>query len=58
MHDVPNDLMAQIKDLESQFTIDTTKMHEIVARFQSELEKGALPIPRSARTGALTFIAA
>lgn len=58
MHDVPNDLMAQIRDLESQFTVDTTKMHEIVARFQSELEKGALAIPRSARAGALTSIAA
>jgi hexokinase len=48
MHDVPNDLMAQIKDLESQFTIDTAKLHEIVARFQSELEKGAFLIPPSA----------
>jgi len=45
---VPNDLMAQIRDLESQFTIDTSKMHEIVARFQSELEKGAFLILRSA----------
>lgn len=40
MHDVPNDLLAQITDLENQFTIDTPKMHEIVARFQSELVKG------------------
>ncbi|KAF8543846.1 hexokinase [Trichophaea hybrida] len=40
MHDVPNNLMKQIKDLEQQFTIETPKLHEIVARFQSELEKG------------------
>lgn len=40
MHDVPNHLMAQITELERQFTIDTPKLHEIVNRFQSELVKG------------------
>lgn len=43
MQDVPTDLMAQIKELEQQFTIDTPKLHSIVARFQSELEKGKPP---------------
>lgn len=43
MHDVPKDLMKQIKDLEQQFTIDTPKLLEIVGRFRSELEKGKLP---------------
>lgn len=32
--------MAQIEELERQFTIDTPKLHEIVARFQSELTRG------------------
>jgi hexokinase len=40
MHDVPQDLMDHIKELESQFTVDTAKLHEIVERFQSELVKG------------------
>jgi len=40
MHDVPKDLMKHIKELESQFTVDTATMHEVVERFQSELEKG------------------
>lgn len=40
MHDVPKDLMKHIKELENQFTVDTATMHEIVERFQSELEKG------------------
>jgi hypothetical protein len=44
MHDVPKDLMKQIKDLEQQFTVDTAKLHEIVDKFQSELEKGKLPL--------------
>jgi hexokinase len=43
MHDVPKDLMKQIRDLEQQFTVDTEKLHEIVAKFQAELEKGKLP---------------
>jgi len=39
--------MKQIKDLEQQFTIETPKLHEIVAKFQSELEKGKFPGPPS-----------
>jgi len=46
MHDVPDNLMAQIKDLEKQLTVDTPKLHEIVARFQSELVKGKLLVLR------------
>ena len=40
MHDVPNDLMKHIHDLEKMFTIDTTKLHEVVSVFQEELVKG------------------
>ena len=40
MHDVPNDLMKHIHDLERMFTIDTTKLHEVVSVFQEELVKG------------------
>lgn len=40
MHDVPKDLMDQIKELERQFWIPTPKLHEIVDRFVSELKKG------------------
>lgn len=40
MHDVPIDLLQQIKELEQQFTIETPKLNRIVDRFQSELEKG------------------
>ena len=40
MHDVPNDLMKHIHDLEKMFTIDTPKLHEVVSVFQEELVKG------------------
>jgi len=40
MHDVPNDLMKHIHELEKMFTIDTTKLHEVVSVFQEELVKG------------------
>ncbi|CAZ83238.1 unnamed protein product [Tuber melanosporum] len=40
MHDVPNDLMKHIHELEKMFTIDTPKLHEIVSVFQEELIKG------------------
>lgn len=43
MHDVPKDLMDQIKQLEDQFTVSTEKLHEVVNRFQSELKKGWFP---------------
>ena len=40
MHDVPNDLMNHIHELEKMFTIDTPKLLEIVSVFQEELIKG------------------
>lgn len=40
MHDVPKELMDTIHELEKLFTVDTHKMHQIVDRFVSELEKG------------------
>jgi hexokinase len=48
MHDVPNDLMKHIHELEKMFTIDTQKLHKIVEVFQEELKKGTLcPPPES-----------
>ena len=40
MSNVPTELLAHIKELEQQFTVDTPKLLQIVDRFQSELEKG------------------
>lgn len=40
MHDVPKDLMDQIKTLEDLFSIDTPKLKFITERFRSELAKG------------------
>lgn len=40
MHDVPDDLMKHINELEKIFTVDTAKLHEIVSVFQAELVKG------------------
>ncbi|KAF8424906.1 hexokinase [Tirmania nivea] len=40
MHDVPKELMDTIHELEKLFSVDINKMHAIVNRFMSELEKG------------------
>lgn len=40
MHDVPKDLMDQIKSLEEQFTVSNEKLLEVTDRFESELKKG------------------
>lgn len=42
MHDVPKELMDTIHELEKLFSVDVNKMHAIVNRFASELEKGKL----------------
>ena len=40
MADVPEDLLEQIKQLESTFTLDKAKLKEITDHFVKELEKG------------------
>ncbi|KAK6359834.1 hexokinase A, variant 2 [Orbilia brochopaga] len=40
MHDVPKDLMDQIKILEDLFSVDTQKLKFITDRFRAELAKG------------------
>ncbi|KAF3149547.1 hexokinase A, variant 2 [Orbilia oligospora] len=40
MHDVPKDLMDQIKILEDLFSVDTQKLNFITERFTKELAKG------------------
>ena len=42
MADVPKDLLEQIKELERLFTVDTTKLKEVMSHFVKELEKGKL----------------
>lgn len=40
MADVPKDLLEQIKELESLFTVDQAKLKEVTDHFVTELEKG------------------
>lgn len=40
MHDVPQNLLQQIRDFEECFTVDQAKLKQIVAHFVKELEKG------------------
>ncbi|KAI1843322.1 hypothetical protein JX266_010496 [Neoarthrinium moseri] len=40
MADVPKDLLQEIKKLEEQFTVDTSKLKQISDHFVTELEKG------------------
>ena len=42
MADVPKDLLEQIKELERLFTVDRTKLKEVMNHFVKELEKGKL----------------
>lgn len=41
MADVPQNLLQQIKDFEDQFSVDSSKLKQIVDHFVKELEKGA-----------------
>lgn len=40
MHDVPQNLLQQIKDFEDEFTVSREKLKAIVEHFIKELEKG------------------
>ncbi|GKZ23056.1 hexokinase A [Aspergillus brasiliensis] len=40
MADVPQNLLQQIKDFEDQFSVDSSKLKQIVDHFVKELEKG------------------
>lgn len=40
MHDLPQNLLQQIKDFEDIFTVDRAKLKQIVNHFVKELEKG------------------
>ena len=42
MHEVPQDLLGPIQDFEKAFTVDKSKLKEIVNHFVKELEKGRL----------------
>lgn len=57
MADVPQNLLQQIKDFEEQFTVDRSKLKQIVNHFVKELEKGAslptLPAFNAARNASL-----
>lgn len=46
MADVPKDLLERIKELEQLFTVDTTKLKEVMNHFVKELEKGVFYIPQ------------
>lgn len=43
MHDLPQNLLQQIKDFEEMFTVDREKLKQIVNHFVKELEKGTFP---------------
>ena len=43
MHDLPQNLLQQIKDFEDMFTVDRARLKKIVAHFVKELEKGEFP---------------
>lgn len=40
MADVPKDLLEQIKELETLFTVDQAKLKDVTNHFVKELEKG------------------
>lgn len=40
MADVPQDLLAQIQELEKLFTVDQAKLKEVTEQFVKELTKG------------------
>ena len=46
MADVPKDLLERIKELEQLFTVDVSKLKEVMNHFVKELEKGVFYIPQ------------
>ena len=40
MHELPQNLLGTIQDLEKAFTVDRAKLKEVVNHFAKELEKG------------------
>lgn len=50
MADVPKDLIAEIKQLEEMFMIDTPKLKQITDHFVEELEKGTTHTAYHVRT--------
>lgn len=40
MHELPQNLLEPIKEFEKAFTVDRSKLKEIVNHFVKELEKG------------------
>ncbi|KAE8132509.1 hypothetical protein BDV38DRAFT_260854 [Aspergillus pseudotamarii] len=51
MHELPQNLLEQIKQFEDIFTVDGTKLKQIVDHFVKELEKGGFSPVRSADGG-------
>jgi len=47
MHELPQNLLGPIQDFEKAFTVDRSKLKEIVNHFVKELEKGELRVIRS-----------
>lgn len=40
MHELPQNLLGPIKDFEQAFTVDRTRLKQVVNHFVKELEKG------------------
>lgn len=47
MHELPQNLLEPIKEFEKAFTVDRSKLKEIVNHFVKELEKGERALIRS-----------
>lgn len=45
MHELPQNLLEPIKEFEKAFTVDRSKLKEIVNHFVKELEKGETTDP-------------
>ena len=48
MHELPQNLLGCIQDFEKAFTVDRSKLKEIVNHFVKELEKGETTHPQRA----------
>lgn len=46
MHELPQNLLGPIQDFEKAFTVDRSKLKEIVNHFVKELEKGETTYPQ------------
>ena len=46
MHELPQNLLKPIKEFEKAFTVDRSKLKEIVNHFVKELEKGEITYPQ------------